>query len=344
MMGSRSTGEVISSAACMMMAVAVAFAGALMTPVSVRAQDQAGGAAEPAATAAPVAVPFDFEGSRWHVVGVNGKIVAMAGDLHFEADRVDGASACNFFGGGFETGTGETLRIDVTRMTRRGCSGEALELERAYLEALKSVRRYGFSDDAHEKLVFLDEAGANIAELERKHAFHIEGTPLKVVSYLYQDGLYSVKPGSKVTIRFAGGRMEGDTGCSLFSGNYEIAGDTIKITLDMAVPRSEKCAESLQRQDQAVIANLEAAARFDVGRNVIRLLQADRDWAVLWLAQDMNPVEPAGEPKAVEAASDPAVNAAKDKTENGAAPDTGTATPAAGGGAASTDMPSNDKP
>lgn len=292
---------------CLVMTAAVAFSQASSSwaqgeEAKPADADVARGSAEPEGT-------FDFTGTRWRVTGVGGKDVSMAGDLHFETDLVDGASACNFFGGAFELGDGDGLQIKVNRMTRRGCSGDALELERSYLEALAAVRGYRFLDEANEKLSLLDAEGNAVAQLERKHGFQLEGTPLKVVSYLFEDGLYSVKPGSKVTIRFAGGRMEGDTGCSLFSGHYEIAEATLKITLDMAVPKSEKCSDDLRRQDQAIIADLEKAARFDVGRNVIRLLQADRDWAVLWLAHDTDPEVPAGEAKPLDASKDPGANA-----------------------------------
>lgn len=292
----------------------LAGAGVVATDASAQEAQQSEPAAEAGAPTVDAssggAAAFDFAETRWRVVGVGGKAVTMAGDLHFEAGGVDGASACNFFGGAFETGPDQALVIKVDRMTRRGCSGDALELERAYLDALGSVRSYRFEDAEREKLVFLDESGATIAELARKHGFQLEGTPLKIVSYLFEDGLYSVKPGSKVTIRFAGGRMEGDTGCSLFSGHYDIAETTVKITLDMAVPKSEKCAEDLQQQDQAILAALEAAARYDVGRNVIRFLQAERDWAVLWLAQDTDPQVPAGEERPEQnAGQDPAADA-----------------------------------
>lgn len=241
-----------------------------------------------AAAMTPAEEP-NLTGTRWRVTGLNGQAVGMAGDLHFDTNRVDGASACNFFGGTFAQKPGGGLTVSVDRMTRRGCSGEALKLESGYMDVLKSVKSFVFEGGEDAQLVFLDEHNRRVATLTRNVGFQLENTPLKIVSYLFEDGLHNVEPGTKPTLKFSNGRMEGDTGCTHFSGAYTLEDKSVNITFDMTVPKSATCPENERQQDSAILANLEKAARFDTGRNLIRLLHPEKEWAVLWLTLDHNP-------------------------------------------------------
>ncbi|MEO1206911.1 MAG: META domain-containing protein [Pseudomonadota bacterium] len=236
---------------------------------------------------------FDFKGTRWKVTQLGPKDVGMAGDLHFDRERVDGASACNFFGGRYEFSGENGLTISVDRVTRKGCSGEALDLERGYLEALSKVQAYAFGDAEKSVLELKGEDGAVVARLQTQETFALEGTRLKVVSYLFEEGLYNVNPGTKPTLYFADGKIKGDTGCTRFTGTYTLTEATVKVVLDQPLSKAETCPPKDVRQDKMVLENLQAAARFDTGRNLIRLLHPEKDWAMLWIAKDFSaPAEP----------------------------------------------------
>lgn len=226
-----------------------------------------------------------FDGSRWRVVGLNGENVGMAGDLHFDGPRVDGATSCNFFGARATFSGKSGLAFDLDRMTRKACSGEAFKLEKDYTEALRKVRKYVLSGDS---LRLLDEEGGEVLLLTRKPLFDLEGTDLKIVSYLKDGGLYSVKPGTMPTLRFEKGRLKGEAECMSYKGSYKIEGSTIAVKIEDTSVTDTDCEADLMEQERAIIANFEQAVRFDRGRNIIRLLQAENDWAVLWLAQNTN--------------------------------------------------------
>ncbi|MEO1280694.1 MAG: META domain-containing protein [Pseudomonadota bacterium] len=231
----------------------------------------------------------DFQDSRWKVTQLGTEDVGMAGDLHFDKDRMSGASACNFFGAQYSFAGESGLTIKIDRMTRKGCSGEALRLEKGYIEALEKVRSYTFADTDHTVLDLKGEDGEVVARLAKQAQFTLEGTHLKVVSYLFDGGLYNVNPGSKPTVRFTDGKIIGDTGCTRFEGTYELTETTVKIKLNRPFSKVAKCPEDDIQQDRMVLENLELTNRFDNGRNLIRLLHPEKEWAVLWLALDLNP-------------------------------------------------------
>ncbi len=237
-------------------------------------------AAGPTIAAAQVS---DLEGSRWRVTGLNGKSVGMAGDLHFDGNRVDGATACNFFAAEVTSAGANQVRFTVNRMTRKGCSGEALDLERGYLEVLGAVHRYELDGDS---MKLRDEEGRELAMLSRKPVFYLEGTNLKIVSYLFDGGLYSVTPGSNPVVRFEAGRFKGFTGCSSFEGGYTLDGTAVSAKVASQEAASEPCAANVTRQDKAIVEAFGKVVKLERGRNVIRLLQSEQDWAVLWLALD----------------------------------------------------------
>ncbi|MEL7047863.1 MAG: META domain-containing protein, partial [Pseudomonadota bacterium] len=215
-----------------------------------------------ASLAVPTATAFEgFEGTRWRVIQLGEKVVGMAGDLHFDKDRVGGASACNFFSGKSTFADKDGLKVEVDRMTRKGCSGEALELERGYLAVLESVRSYAFEDDAKTVLVLKGEDDVLLAKLRPIVQFKLENTPLKVVSYLFDGGLYNVTPGTKPVMAFKNGKVSGNTGCTKFEGTYERKEQTVKIVLERPFAKAESCPEDDVQQDRMVLENLELTTR-----------------------------------------------------------------------------------
>jgi len=240
--------------------------------------------------------------TRWRIDWLAGSEAGMAGDMHFEGNRIDGATACNFYSANIETGDAGPsasggsgsegrkpakgqLTIEVDRMTRKGCSGEAFELERGLVEAMKSTAAYERQGD---RLVLSDEAGKPVLKMTLKPTFTLERTPLKIISYLHDGGLYNVEPGSKPTIRFANGKVSGQTGCTRFEGQYRLDGETVNIAIEKTEPLTDPCTEGMEQQDTSILKGFDTIGRFDEGRNLIRLLRADKDWAVLWLALDLS--------------------------------------------------------
>ncbi|MCB1504614.1 MAG: META domain-containing protein [Hyphomicrobiaceae bacterium] len=220
---------------------------------------------------------------RWSIVSLNGgKLATPAGDITFETgDRtINGATACNFFRGTFET-SGETdLAIHVGTMTRRGCSGPAAESERAFLRAMAEARAFRIDGD---RLELTGTDSRSLVELLRSPDAALEGQMQKIVSYYHNGGLYSAGPDTGPSISFNGGRIEGTTGCRGFTAHYKRDGTRLEVSDVVYAEPQAPCAEDTQDQDAAIVAALPRITAFDTNRNLIRLLDKPDGAAMFWI-------------------------------------------------------------
>lgn len=239
----------------------------------------------PAAHAAEPGAPLI---GRWMVSKLQDERPSTpAGDITFDAksQTISGASACNFFQGGFESAGSGDLTLHVGMMTRRGCSGAAAEHERALLDAMTAVRRYRLAGD---RLILTRADGSILAELTRAQDVQLEGPQHKIVSYFKDGGLYSADAQTKPALQFKQGTIEGNTGCGHFTARYTRDGDRLVITQLAPAPTRPPCGDDIRDQDTAILAALPRVTTFDTNRNLIRLLEQPDGAAMLWIT-------PAGE-------------------------------------------------
>lgn len=233
------------------------------------------------ATLTHAAGPDPISG-RWTLTNLAGKpMQSPAGDITFDTGEgtVSGATACNFFRGGLEQ-TGEALTIKVGMMTRRGCIGDAAEHERAFLEAMEKTRAYKLDG----KLLSLTGAdGTILAQLVQTPDAALEGARHKIVSYLRDGGLHSVRSETGATITLQDGKIAGYTGCRSFVAAYTRDGDRLQVTGITPAEIQNPCDESVRDQDEAILAALPKATTFDTSRNLVRLLETPDGNAVLWI-------------------------------------------------------------
>lgn len=220
----------------------------------------------------------------WKVATIAGQPAVPGGDITFRNGEVSGATSCNHYGGTFTEGDGGALTITLGRMTRRGCFDVAAERERALVEVFAATRRYTIDATS---LALLDDAGRELARFQRGGEASLEGPRHKIVNYLKGEGLHSAVNGSGAVVSFKDGRIEGSTGCRTFSGRYTLAEGRLAVS-EVAVTGIAKqpCPEELIDQDAGIIAALPLATTFDVSRNLIRLLEPSKGWAVLWVTPD----------------------------------------------------------
>lgn len=222
---------------------------------------------------------------RWTITHLQGQPTKTpAGDITFDpADQsISGATACNFFRGGFER-SGNTLSIKVRMMTRRGCIGDAAGHERAFLEAMEKTRAYRLGGNV---LSLTGTDGTALAQLVSAPDAALKGPKHKIVSYLKDGGLHSVPAETGATITLKNGAIEGNTGCRPFTANYTRDGDRLKITGVTPAQTVKPCDEATRDQDAAILAALSKATTYDSSRNLIRLLEKADGNAVLWITPE----------------------------------------------------------
>ncbi len=223
---------------------------------------------------------------RWTVNTLLGQAPATpAGDITFDPANgsIGGATACNFFHGVFKT-AGGILTIEVRRMTRRACIGSAAEHESAFLEAMKKTSAYRIDAD---RLVLAATDGAVLAELTHTPDASLEGPLHKIVSYLKDGGLYSIRAETGAAITLRDGQIEGNTGCRPFTAHYTLKGDALSIGGVTPAQTLAPCSEDTRDQDASILAALPEATTYDTSRNLIRLLKEPGGAAVLWITPEM---------------------------------------------------------
>ncbi len=233
-----------------------------------------------AAAAAPDARLATF----WRVTVLNGQPAVPGGDITFKDGEVSGATACNHYGGSFTAGTDGALSITLGRMTRRGCFDVAATRERAMIDAFAATRRYRIDG---ETLVLLDDDGKQLAAFRRGGEARLEGGRLKITNFLKDEGLHSTTSGSGAVVTFKDGRIDGSTGCRSFSGRYTLVDGRLTVSDVAATAATQQpCPDGLADQDAGILAALPQATTLDVTRNLIRLLEPHKGWAVLWVTPD----------------------------------------------------------
>jgi len=242
-------------------------------------------------TTAPVAAGGSARGAvassaaltgRWTITALFGKVPATpAGDISFDpiAGLINGATACNFFRGAFRS-TPQVLTLKVTKMTRRACIGDAIEHERAFLDAISKTATYRIDTD---RLILTATDGAPLAELIRTPDAALEGPRHQIVSYLKDGGLYSILRQTGATLTLNNGRIEGNTGCRPFTATYTLDGEELSITNVTPAQTLAPCAENVRNQDEGILAGLPDITTYDTSRNLIRLLKEPAGAAVLWI-------------------------------------------------------------
>lgn len=241
-----------------------------------------------ALSAGALAGPAAPLAGRWTVVKLGpDRPATPAGDVTFDADgqTLGGATACNFFRGGYRASGGSAIEIKVGATTRRGCPGPAADHERALLDALAKATAFRIDGNT---LALTGADGAPLAEFVRTPDASLEGVPHKIVSYFKDGGLYSAPAEPHTSLFMKDGRIAGHTGCRPFTARYTREGGRLAVaSLEPGQPEAV-CAERIRDQDAAILAALPRVTAFDTSRNLIRLLEAPDGAAMLW-------VTPAGE-------------------------------------------------
>lgn len=223
---------------------------------------------------------------RWTVTTLgDDRPSTPVGDITFEpGDKtIGGATACNFFRGGFETSGGTDLKIHVGMMTRRGCPGPAAEHERAFLDAMAGASSYRIYGDILHVFDGPNGTGRELVQFTRTPDAALEGEGHKIVSYYWQGGLYSARPETEPGISFKDGRIDGSTGCRPFTARYTRDGDRLGITDLVPSQTRAPCADNVRDQDAAILAAVPRITAFDTNRNLVRLLEKPDGAAMLWV-------------------------------------------------------------
>jgi heat shock protein HslJ len=194
----------------------------------------------------------------------------------FDDGTLSGRSGCNQYTTTYEVdGDSLTIGPDIAS-TQMACGPAQTAVETAFLARLPNATGFAVDD---ETLTMTDDSGDTILTFAAMNGSEaIQGT-WTVTSYYSGDAITSVLGGVTMTAEFGADSVNGNTGCNVFGGPYEVDGENITIG-----PLSSTLAacptEELQQQEANFLAALQLAKTFVVAADRLDLLREGDTYAV----------------------------------------------------------------
>ena len=191
----------------------------------------------------------------------------------FNSDgKVSGFSGCNQYSGSYST-SGSSISISgPIATTLMACGPAPTLLERVYLKALSSARRYAI---AGSKLTLKSRLGLPVATFAVQ-AQSLAGTRWTVLSYNNgKQAVVSVMAGTKLTANFdEKGNLSGFAGCNDYSA--DVKATPPKITIGPVASTRKSCSTptEVMNQETAYLAVLNTAAAYQIQGSKLELRTA----------------------------------------------------------------------
>jgi heat shock protein HslJ len=205
---------------------------------------------------------------EWVLVSGVSQPPGVAATLVVEDAQVRGVSFCNSYSGSY-TLDGDVLAVEGLGGTDMGCAPDVLAAETAFLTALGSADR--MTRDGADLVVTGPDGSLRFSRQEPVPDRELASTTWTLDTLV--DGEVASSVLGSATLSLApDGTATGSTGCRGFVGTWQVAGDVL--TLD--VTRDDiGCPADLGRQDEHVLAVLDAGPRYAIDGDRLTLTAAD---------------------------------------------------------------------
>jgi heat shock protein HslJ len=204
----------------------------------------------------------------WVLVSGVEQPAGIPATLVVEESQVRGVSFCNHYSGSY-TLDGDVLAVDGLGGTDMGCDPDVLAAETAFLTALGSADR--MTRDGSDLVVTGPDGSLRFSRQEPVPDRELAGTTWTLDTLVDGEVASSVL-GSPTLVLASDGTATGSTGCRGFLGTWQVAGDVL--TLD--VTRDDiGCPEDLGRQDEQVLAVLDAGPQYGIDGDRLTLTAPD---------------------------------------------------------------------
>jgi len=193
----------------------------------------------------------------------------------FDDGRLTGSSGCNSYNAAY---VATRTRVRVTgpiASTLKACSGDAGNVEAAYLARVPTARSYTVR--RNRLTIRTTTRGANLV-YRALSAKALLGDWV-VTSYFRPGAIVSVSAGTTITASFDGKTMSGNSGCNNYSGPYKT--DSTKIEIGPVAATQRACADNaVNQQESEYLAALDTVREFGLDANGATLFRADGGIAV----------------------------------------------------------------
>jgi heat shock protein HslJ len=216
-----------------------------------------------------------LEDSTWRLTRLPGRTLPAVQDkstvtVSFEGGRVHGFSGCNQFMGSYAL-DGRRLVLGTLGGTMMACPEPAMSLEGHFLKALSGAFGVAVAGDT---LTLTPADGGEALQFERAAAPRLEGVRWEVTGYNNgRQAVVSPKTGTRLTLKFQGGKVSGSSGCNRFRGAFTAEGTALKIG-SLATTR-KACEDAVMAQEREFLRALESATTWDVVRGMLDVHRPD---------------------------------------------------------------------
>ncbi|MBS3955734.1 MAG: META domain-containing protein [Methylomicrobium sp.] len=235
---------------------------------------------------------FDMQDSPWqlkHFVTATGEIIPVlegtAIDAVFANGKLTGRSGCNRYFGSFKlkekTGLSVVSPIGSTMMA---CSPAINEQERRYFDFLAKVDAYQLGENGHS-LVLLNKEGKSLLEFDALLPVALENTPWQATGVNNGKGAVVTDKNTPLAVAtFAGGIVQGKSGCNRFSAVYTAESGNLSITAVKST-RMACAEEGVMALEANYLKALIQAVQYEINGDQLRLLDKDGSLLISFIRQ-----------------------------------------------------------
>jgi heat shock protein HslJ len=204
----------------------------------------------------------------WELVSGLSHPPGVTATLVVEDAQLTGTSFCNHYSGSYTLG-GEAPTVDGLGGTDMACDPDVMAAETAYLTALGAADR--MARDGEDLVLTGPDLSLRFSRQAPVADRELAGTTWTLDTLVDGEVASSVLDGATLELA-PDGTATGSTGCKGFLGTWLAAGDVL--TLD--VTRDDVgCPEDLGRQDEQVLAVLDAAPTYRIDGDRLTLTAPD---------------------------------------------------------------------
>ncbi len=252
-------------------------AGARAEPKTTPARSYPTLTSEPEDLTAPTGTTFDFDGTEWSLISLQGASVEDAQiTLKFDSHNgITGAAPCTSYAASYSRSSNQFRVTERPPWKTNPDCNEPKSIARqveSYRDSLASVTEYRIRS---ERLEFTNTAGETIL------TFSLLKRPASLDSEL-QDTEWALvlmngrKPvtGTSVTLEFRKGRISGSTGCNHYGGEYE-AVEKGELRVREIAQTMMQCTGKIGRQEGAYLRAIYDSVAYRVTGDRLETLNAE---------------------------------------------------------------------
>jgi heat shock protein HslJ len=220
----------------------------------------------------------DLLETEWVLTSLNGEPLLEGTNitLAFYQSELSGFAGCNGYGSQYELIGNDEIKILEIASQAEGCLEPegVLDQESEYLKQLLNIKQYRIESGV---LTLSNPEFGQALVYSLREAFEIDPASLDDIQWnLVPSEGFPLIDGSKITISFSNGVIEGFGGCRDYEGEYEAEGDGIVFPVMMMI--GELCDDlDLQIQEAKFTTWLELSTHYRIEGDQLELYLATGD-------------------------------------------------------------------